>query len=118
MITGLGTDIVEISRIARVEEKNNQLSRRILSEEEQKYYITLKSDARKMQYLAGRYAVKEAYSKALGTGIGARISFKEISCLNDSYGKPYLNNDHQALVSISHTDSYATATVVIQEMKE
>ena len=118
MIIGLGTDIVEISRIRRIEENDNRLSKRILSEEELKYYTTIKSDARKFQYLAGRYAVKEAYSKALGTGIGARISFKEIICLNDDVGKPYLANDHQALVSISHTDAYATATVVIQESKE
>lgn len=118
MIIGLGTDIVEIARIERIEENNNRLSKRILSTDEHVYYATLKSHARKMQYLAGRYAVKEAYSKALGTGIGAHITFKDISCLNDSNGKPYLANDHHALVSISHTDSYATATVIIEETKE
>lgn len=118
MIIGVGTDLVEIARIKRIEEKDNRLSKRILSTREQKYYSTLKSGARKVQYLAGRYAVKEAYSKALGTGIGAHIAFKDISCLNDSNGKPYLANDHQAFVSISHTDSYATATVILQHIKE
>lgn len=118
MITGLGTDIVEIARIKRIEEKDNRLSKRILSDAEQEYYMTLKSAARSVQYLAGRYAVKEAYSKALGTGIGVHISFKDIICLNDVNGKPYLTNDRGALVSISHTDTYATATVIIQDIKE
>ena len=118
MITGLGTDIVEIDRIRAVEDKNNRLSKRILSEDEARYYETLTSDSRKIEYLAGRYAVKEAYSKALGSGIGATISFKEIICLNDEMGKPYLQNDQAALVSISHTEHYATATVIIQTVKE
>lgn len=118
MITGLGTDIVEISRIERIESENNRLSKRILTDIEAKYYLSLKSPARKIQYLAGRYAVKEAYSKALGTGIGAHISFKDICCINDAHGKPYLSNDPHALVSISHTDSYAIATVIIQEVEE
>lgn len=118
MITGLGTDIVETRRIEQIEVKNNRLSKRILSDDEQTYYQTLTDHSRQIEFLSGRYAVKEAYSKALGTGIGARISFKEINCLNDEHGKPYLQNDHTALVSISHTSQYATATVIIQTTKE
>lgn len=118
MITGLGTDIVETSRIEAIESKDNRLSKRILSADEHAYYSTLKDETRRIEYLAGRYAVKEAYSKALGTGIGAQISFKEINCLNDELGKPYLQNDCNALVSLSHTKHYATATVIIQTAKE
>lgn len=114
MIIGLGTDIIEISRIAKVN-KENRLARRILSEEELERYFKFNSEKRKITYLAGRFAVKEAYSKALGTGIGETISFKEINCTNDRCGKPSLTNAPNAHVSISHSEDYAVATVILEE---
>ena len=114
MIAGLGTDIIEIERIQRVEEKDNRLSRRILSSEEMERYRQFSDAGRRMEYLAGRFAVKEAYSKALGTGIGSAVVFRDIVCLNDAGGKPYILNDHHAHVSISHSRAYVVATVIIE----
>lgn len=115
MIVGLGTDIIEINRVRETEKRNNQLSKRILSTEEMEYYHTLNVEKRRMEYLTGRFAVKEAYSKALGTGIGSSASFQDIICLNDELGKPFIKDDRQVHVSISHAEEYAVATVIIED---
>lgn len=117
MIIGLGTDIIEISRIKKVN-KDHRLARRILTPNEMEHYETIVSEARQLTYLAGRFAVKEAYSKALGTGIGATVSFNDIECLNDTNGKPILKNAPNAHVSISHSRDYAVATVIIEEVNK
>lgn len=114
MITGLGTDIIEISRINKVN-KDDRLAKRILTADELHHYRNMTSEARKNTYLAGRFAVKEAYSKALGTGIGEAVSFTDINCVNDKNGKPSLTNAPKAHVSISHSRDYAVATVIIEE---
>lgn len=116
MIVGLGTDIIEISRVKEIESRNNRLSKRILSESEMESYNSLKNEKRRMEYLAGRFAVKEAYSKALGTGIGKAASFQDVICLNDNLGKPFIEDDKRAHVSISHADEYAVATVILEEV--
>ena len=43
---------------------------------------------KKFEYLSGRFATKEAFSKALGTGLGKTVAFKDINCYNDIKGKP------------------------------
>lgn len=115
MIVGLGTDIIEISRVKEIESRNNRLSKRILSESEMMYYNALNIEKRRMEYLAGRFAVKEAYGKALGTGIGKSAGFQDVICLNDGLGKPFIEGDKRAHVSISHADEYAVATVILEE---
>ena len=117
MITGLGTDIIEISRIHKVN-KDDRLARRILTPDEMNHYNGITDEERKITYLAGRFAVKEAYSKALGTGIGSAVSFNDINCMNDERGKPSLTNAPNAHVSISHSKDYAVATVIIEEAGE
>lgn len=112
MIKGIGVDLVEIERIQKNEDRI-QFIERILSPEEQVLYQELSHPKRKSEFLAGRFAVKEAYSKALGTGIG-KVRFKDIIVLNDEKGKPYLKNDPSALVSISHSDHYCVAMVIIE----
>jgi len=114
MIFGIGTDLVEIERIKKGPLKS--LVKRILTEKETEIYENFNNENRKIQFLAGRFAAKEAYSKALGTGIG-KISFLDIEVLNDSLGKPYINIENDILIhlSITHTDSYAQAFVVIEK---
>src|SRR5699024_6393732 len=99
MITGLGTDIIEISRINKVN-KDDRLAKRILTADELHHYRNMTSEARKNTYLAGRFAVKEAYSKALGTGIGGAVSFTGIKWVNDKDGEPAGTNAANWHVSI------------------
>ncbi|MDK2886157.1 MAG: 2-amino-4-hydroxy-6-hydroxymethyldihydropteridine diphosphokinase [Thermosipho sp. (in: thermotogales)] len=108
MIVGIGNDIVKIDRI------NTKLERRILTEIEKK---ERKIDA---QYIAGRFSLKEAFFKALGTGIGEN-SFKDISFLNNNKGKPYcvFHKDFEGFnfchVSLSH-DSYVFSSVILEKV--
>ncbi|QUR94889.1 holo-ACP synthase [Macrococcoides canis] len=113
MIKGIGTDILEINRVSQYIDNDKFLSR-ILHPEERERFNTFQSDKRKAEYLAGRFCVKEAYAKALGTGIG-KLSFHDICCLNDAVGKPYIKGDTNAHVSIAHTDTIATAYVIVTD---
>jgi holo-[acyl-carrier protein] synthase len=70
-------------------------------------------------HFAGRFASKEAYSKAIGTGINKNFGWKDIEILNDEKGKPYINHikeNHYSKnkfeISISHTKEYACAVVI------
>ena len=89
MIYGIGTDIVNISRIKKMKSLKS-FSEKILSVNELK--ISPSYDANKfIAYLAKQFACKEALSKAFGTGIRKSISFKELEILRDEKGKPYFN---------------------------
>lgn len=116
MIKGIGIDIVELPRIKKLIIKSDRFSRRILTEREFQLWKSL-SAQRKIEWLAGRFAVKEAFSKAYGTGIGA-ISFQDIEVLPDSVGQPQLEyfGEVQDIyhVSISHSKNYAVAQVIIE----
>ena len=71
MIYGIGLDLIEIERIENVYNKQKQkFVERILSKEEQIKFNSFSQQKRKIEYLAGRFATKEAFSKALGTGLG------------------------------------------------
>ena len=120
MITGIGLDIIELDRIRRIVERQPGFIKRILTINEIEKFAAL-SKERKVEFLAGRFAVKEAYSKALGTGIGEEIGFQDIEVSNDEKGKPYINilkettSDTNIFVSITHTRQYAAAQVILQE---
>ena len=86
MIYGIGTDIVEIGRIERLVQRfGERFSRRILSGCE---WIEYEKSAGSVHFLAKRFAAKEAFSKALGTGIRHPVGFSAISVVNDALGKP------------------------------
>lgn len=86
MIFGVGTDIVDIARIERsVERHGDKFAERILSPEEKEIYHKTKN---KINYLAKRFAAKEAVSKALGTGMRHGIDFVQLVITNDELGKP------------------------------
>ena len=85
MIAGIGVDIVENKRI-KLLIKNKKFVERVFSSQEKLISKNMKS---KVNFYSKRYAAKEALSKALGTGIGRGINFKDISIKNDNLGKPY-----------------------------
>ncbi|KKI92207.1 4'-phosphopantetheinyl transferase [Bacillus sp. SA1-12] len=119
MIAGIGLDIIELDRIRRIVERQPGFIKRILTINEIEKYATL-SKERKVEFLAGRFAVKEAYSKALGTGIGEEISFQDIEVINDERGKPIIKllkelpQTDTIHVSITHSRQYAAAQVLLE----
>jgi holo-[acyl-carrier protein] synthase len=114
MIKGIGIDIIELSRIKVMLERKTKLIDRILTEKEKQKFETLGA-RRKVEFLAGRFAAKEAFSKAAGTGIGKDLSFLDIEIESDEFGKPVIVKPIiQAHLSISHSREYAVAQVVIE----
>ena len=83
---GVGTDIIQVNRLKKSLKKKLFLSR-IFSEEEILKCKRIKKDT---NCFAKRFAAKEAFSKALGTGISNGINFNEIIVLNEKSGKPYI----------------------------
>ncbi|MFC3882475.1 holo-ACP synthase [Bacillus songklensis] len=118
MITGIGIDIVEIDRIEKIIQRKKGFVERILVHKEKLYYEQL-SSRRKVEFLAGRFAAKEAYAKAAGTGIGQHLSFQDIQVDYDEYGKPFIlssSSDVKVHLSISHSQQYAVAQVIIESL--
>lgn len=116
MIVGTGIDLSEISRIEELM-THPQFVEKILTEQEREQLAQL-TGKRRNEYVAGRYSVKESFSKALGTGVGAHFSFHNLSVLDDSLGKPVGASDifdGQIHVSISHTDSLVISQVVLEK---
>lgn len=116
MIYGIGVDLIEIERIKQLYQRQGEkLVERILSQREQQTFYQFKHEQRKMEFLAGRFASKEAFSKALGTGLGKTIAFHDIDCWNDENGKPCIHFEGYIVhVSISHTEHYAICQVVLE----
>lgn len=85
MILGVGTDILQISRIEQALERTPKLAERILTSREQALFSAEKQPAR---FLAKRFAAKEAVTKALGTGIGRGVSWHHIEIDKDELGRP------------------------------
>jgi holo-[acyl-carrier protein] synthase len=117
MIIGIGLDLVEISRIEKAHKQSSRFAKRILSSREYQIFEKL-STHRQIEYLAGRFAAKEAYAKAKGTGIGEGCSFTQIEIINEANGKPVLYFEEQAVkgfISITHTQSVAAAQVILED---
>ena len=91
MIVGIGTDIVLIERIARVLERHGErFVRRVLTPDERPRFERTKAKA---SHLAKRWAAKEAFSKAIGTGIHAPFTWQSITVGRDPKGKPLVVPD-------------------------
>ena len=86
-IYGIGTDIVSVSRIKK-SLKNKNFVKRIFNNQE---ILRCKKKVRSHNCYAKRFAAKEAFSKALGSGISSGINFNEIIILNKKTGKPYIS---------------------------
>lgn len=123
MIIGIGTDIAEVPRIAKSIE-NNSFKEKVFSAREISYCET---KANKAESFAARFAAKEAFFKALGTGWRGGMAFNEVEVENDDLGKPTINVLGQTAemlkdkkiriihVSLSHIKDVAMATVVLED---
>ena len=124
MITGIGTDIVEVDRLAGKISKDQGFRELVFTANEINYCETKPG---KFQHYAARFAAKEAFLKALGTGWITGTSFTEIEITNNENGKPSItllgntaqlmkqqNGDFKMSVSLSHIKTHATAIVIIE----
>jgi holo-[acyl-carrier protein] synthase len=123
MIIGIGTDIVQVSRIERVLKKNPRFEQKVFTPAESAY---CNSRANPAQSFSARFAAKEALMKALGTGWDNGISWLEIEVLNNEFGKPAISLSgtcaEAALsmgikrlhLSLSHEKEYAIAYLVAE----
>ena len=124
MIYGVGTDLIDIKRVERVLKRyGDRFARRILCEPELKRFRAHKQP---VAYLAKRFAAKEAFTKALGTGIHAPASWHGVWVINLKSGKPQLefSNElkkllnerriHHAHLSLTDEREMASATVILE----
>ena len=126
-ILGIGVDIVENKRIKK-SIKNNKFKNRIYSIKELKL-SSLSNN--KQSFFSKRFAAKEAFAKALGTGFRYDLNFKDIEIMNDKFGKPYFLKTKKitqiikkkfkvkkfnCFLSISDEKEYSTAFTIIQSI--
>lgn len=118
MIAGIGLDIIELKRIEKLNNRLKRFRLRILTLEETEIYEAL-SGHRRTEFLAGRFAGKEAFAKARGTGIGATCNFTDINILPDDSGKPeiyFKGSPVTGFISITHTQTVAAAQVILLKL--
>ncbi|NPA50141.1 MAG: holo-ACP synthase [Epsilonproteobacteria bacterium] len=111
-----GIDIIVIDRIKRSKDKfKERFLNRVFSKKEQNSF-------KKIETIAGYWAAKEAFSKALGVGIGNELSFLDIEIKKDSKNRPYFNISQRirekfgiidSSLSISHDGGFSIASVII-----
>ena len=124
MIIGIGTDIIEIARMAEsLAQKGDSYARRLLTESE---FEDFQQRGNKAAFLAKRFAAKEATVKALGTGFADSITWKQVNIANNEKGMPVLTLTGKAReradalgvsrlhISISDEKHYAVAFVILE----
>ena len=126
-ILGIGVDIIENNRIKK-SIQNNKFKTRVYSSNELKLSKNVKN---KVAYFSKRFAAKEAFSKALGTGFSENLNFKDIEIVSDKKGKPkyaknkkiikivqkkYKITKFNSFLSISDEKDYSTAFAIIQSV--
>lgn len=118
MIIGIGSDVVNISRIeAAILEHGDKFIQRIFTANEIAAAERISNPDKKIAHYAKRFAAKEAFSKAIGTGIG-EVNFKHIGVLNDEKGKPYIEvveNAKHALDKITPTGHKAVCHISLSD---
>lgn len=118
-MSNIGIDLVEINDIKK--RLSERFIERILGSNELLYYHSITHPKRKLEYIAGRFAAKEAYVKAYRL-IEEPLDFKDVEVLNDPTGVPKLSSKYrpndQVIISLSHTKNYAIAVVMITRIDE
>ena len=125
-ILGIGVDIIQNKRI-KDSIKNHKFKNRIYSSNELKLSSYSKN---KIGYFSKRFAAKEAFAKALGTGFRDNLNFKDIEIMNDKLGKPYYSKtkkikqiikkefkvkNFNCFLSVSDEKEYSTAFAIIEK---
>jgi holo-[acyl-carrier protein] synthase len=125
MIVSVGIDIVEVYRIRKALQRTNRFAERVFTANERNYCQN--KGAACFQSYAARFAAKEAFLKALKTGLKDAINWQDVEIHNDENGSPYFEIRGEAErilqklgakkvhLSISHTSKYAVAIVVLEK---
>lgn len=113
MIAGIGVDILKISRIKL------EHAKRVLSNQEMQVFEQLNTEARQLEFLAGRFSVKEAIIKAIGNTTH-RVGMRDITIINDKSGMPIVISpvfdNLKIFVSISHEKDNCVGLCVIENV--
>jgi holo-[acyl-carrier protein] synthase len=124
VIYGIGTDLIEVDRVKKQIESDNGFKERVFTPVEITY---CDSKRHRYQHYAGRFAAKEAFMKALGTGWQEGVSFQDIEVVTAPNGKPELKLYNKTseitnskyiqsmFVSLSHLASFAMAIVILEQ---
>ncbi len=122
-IYGIGTDMIAVARVEKSLARGNGLVKRVLTEYEQALWAEHRAPA---DFLAKRFAAKEACAKAFGTGIAQGLSFQHMEVRNNALGRPewvFYEQANQwceqqgiarAHLSISDDSGFAIATVILE----
>jgi len=113
MSKSVGIDIVEFKQIS--EKLSEKFIKRILSKNELLKYNSISNEKRKLEYIAGRFATKEAYTKVYKK-FEEVINFTDVEVLSDNFGAPFIKSKYRPedniLVSISHSENYVVAICI------
>ena len=127
-ILGIGVDVVKNNRFKSLK-NNKSFIKRTFGKNE---IILFKKNLKKLNYIAKRFAAKEAFAKAIGTGFRYNLNFKDIEVLNNKIGKPYflkskkINGiikkkfkvkEYNLFLSISDEKDYSVAFTILQTKK-
>jgi holo-[acyl-carrier protein] synthase len=122
LIIGTGIDIIEIDRVQKAINRSRKFVIKFFSVAEKEYFTSRNN---RSEVIAANFAAKEAFAKAIGTGV-RDFSLSDVEVLRDQMGKPYIRLNNNALsiannngvvnihVSISHCKHYAVAYVVLE----
>ncbi len=124
MIIGIGIDIIEVDRVGEKIHKGNGFREKVFSSGE---IIFCESKTNKMEHYAARFAAKEAFLKAAGSGLTVGYTLHEIEVVSDELGKPSINLQgtfltlangkswNKIYLSLSHIQAMACAVVIIEQ---
>lgn len=119
MIKGVGIDAIEVERVEKIVARGDRFAKRVLTPAEFAQYEKM-TGKRKVEYLGGRFSLKESFSKAMGTGLGKEIDFQDVETLWDDLGHPVMTSTKFAgkiFPSITH-DNHEIITLVVLEETE
>lgn len=119
MIKGIGIDSVEVERVKKIIDKGDAFAKKVLTKKELAQYQKMKGK-RKVEYLGGRFSLKESFSKAMGTGLGKYVGFQDVETLWNDLGHPVTTSTKFAgniFSSITH-DNHEIITFVVLEEKD
>jgi len=129
MIFGIGTDLVEVERIKNeLASHGEKFIDMLFTESERTYCTRAENTGIQAQCFAARFAAKEAFLKALGSGLRGGLKWKDVEVINNELGKPELRMQNTAQeicenaginsvhVSLSHTKESAIAVVILEKI--